>query len=142
MLAQLVRKWSIQPRELRKLAEGVQRLVQENVSYLREHPETYQHPVRTLALHAGDCDDMVILVCSLLRSAKIPCRATFAWWQEGPVRKGHVWSEAFVDGAWLPLETVRKLPAGFSPLEHLRSKGHDVRSLSIGDPTDGPRAQD
>lgn len=115
----------------------MQHFVQLNIKFLRERPETYASPVRTLQWRAGDCDDQTILTCALLRSARIPARARFAWWIDREGRKrGHVWCEALPDTAapWVPLETVRPVAYGFDPLAKIEQNNPGrVDSKLVGD---------
>jgi transglutaminase-like putative cysteine protease len=124
------------------VARVAQQWVQRHIRYLREYPETYASPLRTLAWEAGDCDDQVILLASLLRGAKIPTRAAFAFWrsdQDGQ-RKGHVWTDFYDREAhrWVPLETVRPVKYGWSPYDFLKGKP-EFQWFGAGDPITGPR---
>lgn len=123
------------PRDTRALVETAQKLCQTKIHYLREFPETYQSPSRTLALQYGDCDDLVILLASMLRSCRVPCRAAFAWWTTPDGRdEGHVWTVADLEGTWTPAETVRRVPLGWDPAAYLRSRGYALDYRTVGDP--------
>jgi transglutaminase-like putative cysteine protease len=113
----------------------VQRFIQEKIRYLKEWPETYATPERTLRESVGDCDDQTILLCSAVRSIKIPARAAFAWWKESDgSAAGHVWSEVWLKPRWTAAETVKKVPLGWSPAEWLRSQGKVLDLRYVGDP--------
>lgn len=125
------------------LVRALQRYVQKKIAYLREHPETYVHPARTLEWEAGDCDDQASLLASLLRSVKVPARLTFAYWATGPTRRGHVWAEAWIPypkgygqkGRWVPAETIRAVPLGWDPLAAIRRQATSApQVISLGDP--------
>lgn len=125
------------------LIRALQRYVQKKVLYLREHPETYVHPARTLEWGAGDCDDQAALLASLLRSVKIPARLTFCYWSTGPSRRGHVWTEAWIPypagygqkGRWVPAETIRSVPLGWDPIAAIKRQATSgLQIFSIGDP--------
>jgi transglutaminase-like putative cysteine protease len=115
----------------------VQQFVQLNIKFLREKPETYVHPVRTLQWRVGDCDDQTILTCAMLRSVRIPARARFAWWINREGRKrGHVWCEGLPEAGrpWVPLETVRAVPYGYDPLARIQSNNpRHVDTQIVGD---------
>jgi hypothetical protein len=83
----------------------------------------------------------VILLGSLVRSAKIPARAAFAFWKDGSERKGHVWTDYYDRDAsrWIPLETVRPVEYGWNPWDFLAKKGFSVNWFAIGDPPNGPQ---
>lgn len=135
-LARIVRDAGVPARDPRALAAAVQQRVQ-RIKYLREVPDTFVHPARTLEWGIGDCDDMASLVCALLRTAAVPCRLTFLGWapstSPGPIALGHVYAEALVGGSWFPLEAVRPVPFGWSPEAYKRSQGQRTRTLFWGD---------
>ena len=58
----------------------------------------------------GDCTEHAVLLAALLRSQQIPARlvAGLTWVDtaEGPVMMYHLWTVAFVDGGWLPLDAT------------------------------------
>lgn len=137
ILAVLYRRAAIPPRDLPALGRAVQRLVQTHITYLREKPETYVAPLRTLSWRVGDCDDQAAALCALLRSAQVPCRLVFVGTDHGrggPISAGHVYAEAeLVPGTWTALETVREVPAGWSAVDHWRSKGWRTGEWRYGD---------
>jgi transglutaminase-like putative cysteine protease len=137
-LARVMRDENVPPRSPTKLATAIQRFAQTRIKYLREAPETLVHPARTLEWGVGDCDDLTILICSLLRSAKIPTRAVFVGWQArelpGRPRLRHVYPEARLRDRWVALEAVRAVPPGWNAADWRRSRGESVRVTTIGDP--------
>jgi len=102
---------------------------------VREAPETLVHPVRTLEWGVADCDDLTILICSLLRGAKVPCRAAFVGWKQGPghIAIRHVYPEAWLGSRWTALESVRPVRLGWNAADWRRRKGDRVRVETIGD---------
>lgn len=134
-VARVVRELDVPERNPRALAEGIQQWVQRNIRYVREYPEIIASPERTLEWGIGDCDDRTVLVASALRSARIPARAVFVGWKDGPgpVPFKHVYPQACLDGHWVTVETVRPVPLGWdASLAHAR-KGHRVAVQTIGD---------
>lgn len=140
-LATLMRTHSLPPRDPEGLARAVQTYNQTKIKYLREHPETYASPGRTLQWGVGDCDDLTILTCAALRGAKIPCRAVFVGWSPkgsvGPIHFKHVYPEAFIRDKWVALESVKKVPYGWDSAADKIKKGFRVRRASVGDPETG-----
>jgi len=141
VLAAILQEANVNGKNDSDVAAALQSWVQRHIRYLREYPEVYASPYRTLQWEAGDCDDQVILLCAILRGAKIPCRAAFAFWNDGDARKGHVWADFYdrARGGWVPIETVRPAAFGWNPLSFLRGKGFDVRWFAAGDPASGVR---
>ncbi len=60
-----------------------------------------------LRIRRGDCTEHTILLCSILRAAKIPSRAVVGlifvpeWNGKKNVFVFHMWAEAFVEGKWI-----------------------------------------
>lgn len=137
LLAELYKRTGIPPRDVPALGATVQRFVQTHVRYLREHPETYATPSRTLAWQAGDCDDQAMVVCALLRGARVPCRLVFVGTDKGrggPIPPQHVYTEAELKpGQWTALETVRQVPAGWNAVDAWARKGWRTGVYRHGD---------
>ncbi len=58
---------------------------------------------------AGDCTEHAVLLAALLRAAKIPARVAVGL-VHSPAEQafiGHMWSEAWIDGMWVPLDGTR-----------------------------------
>ena len=123
-------------RDPTRLTRAVQRWVQSNVRYLREYPERYQRPTRTLKWRVGDCDDMAPLVATMLRTARVPARLRFGGWGlqpgERPIFR-HVYAQALLPRGWTTAETVRAVPLGFDAVEWKRAKGLEVKHADVGD---------
>ncbi len=131
-------RYRVMPRDTAGLARAVQRYNQTHIKYLREHPETYASPARTLAWGVADCDDLTILTCAALRGAKIPCRAAFVGWlpkgTRGKVPFKHVYPEAWIGHRWVSLESVKPVPFGWDVAVQKLRAGMRVRRATIGDP--------
>lgn len=54
------------------MALAVGEWVQKNIRYVREFPERFQTPPRTVKDAAGDCDDFTTLIGSVLESIGVP----------------------------------------------------------------------
>ena len=75
--------------------------------------ETLQTPLATLELRAGDCDDKSILLASLLESIGRPARFVAVGFR--PQSFCHVMVEVKLGNKWIPLETIKNVPAGWFP---------------------------
>jgi len=70
-----------------------QELVNSFTTYRAEVGDYWAEPGETLAERAGDCDDLSILLCSILRNY-IPADGVycaFGLWTDGGKRTGHMW---------------------------------------------------
>lgn len=105
-LALKVIKREAAPRDKKQQALAIGQWVQDNIYYVHEMPERFQTPIETLRLAAGDCDDSVQLVGSMLESVGIPSQLVC-------MRINGVWKHIFCcaimqSGALLPLDTTLK----------------------------------
>src|SRR5262245_57073589 len=100
--------------EIRALFEWVKR----NVRYTRDiHRVELLHTARRmLELRAGDCDDMTILLCAMLKSIGHPVRLALVGFN--PKKKGlftHIYLEVYYRGWWIPLDPTVSRPMGWAP---------------------------
>lgn len=72
--------------------------VRDEIRYTRDPNrfELVQTPDKTLALGHGDCDDMSVLLATLLESVGHPTRFVAAGFNGGPIE--HVWVETKIGG--------------------------------------------
>ncbi|MEY3172299.1 MAG: hypothetical protein RLZZ436_212 [Planctomycetota bacterium] len=70
---------------------------------------------RVAAKLLGDCTEHTVLLCALLRSRGIPARAAsgFVYVPQLSAFAPHLWTEALVDGSWLPLDSTIPPEAAF-----------------------------
>ncbi|MDX2033433.1 MAG: transglutaminase-like domain-containing protein [Blastocatellia bacterium] len=102
------------PGEINTLFEWVKR----NVRYTRDiHRVELLHTARRmLELRAGDCDDMTILLCAMLKSIGHPVRLALVGFN--PKKKQlftHIYLEVFCRGRWIPLDPTVRRPMGWAP---------------------------
>jgi transglutaminase-like putative cysteine protease len=106
--------------EIRALFEWVKA----NIRYTRDihHVELLHSPRRMLQLQAGDCDDMTILLSSMLKAVGHPVRLTLAGFN--PRRRSlftHVYLEVLCRSRWIPLDPTVDKPMGWAPpADHTR----------------------
>lgn len=144
MVATIARVVRGMPRDAQRddaqLSRALQRWVQENVRFVREYPERYQTPARTLEWGIGDCDDQSPLMACLLRTCKIPARLCIGGWGEAPEDAPfwrHIYAQALLPidkrNEWVTVETVRRVPLGFDATDWMGEKGFRTARTFVGD---------
>ena len=100
--------------EIRVLFEWVQR----NIRYTKDpfRVEVLHSARRMLQLRAGDCDDMTIVLGSMLEAIGHPVRLVLV----GPDPRqpqlfSHIYLEVYHSGHWLPLDATMRHPMGWAP---------------------------
>jgi transglutaminase-like putative cysteine protease len=100
--------------EIKALFEWVQR----NVRYTRDpfRVEVLHSPQRMLAVRAGDCDDMSILLGALLEAIGHAVRLVLTGANPlTPDTFTHIYVEVFCQGRWIPLDATMPHPMGWAP---------------------------
>lgn len=92
--------------------------VRNNIRYTRDiHRVELLHTARRmLQLRAGDCDDMTILLASMLKATGHPVRLVLVGFN--PRRKKlftHIYLEVLNSGQWIPLDATMNRPIGWAP---------------------------
>jgi hypothetical protein len=92
--------------------------MQQNIRYTKDpfRVEVLHSARRLLELRAGDCDDMTILLGSLLESIGHPVRLVVTG--PDPLRPklfSHIYLEAFHQGQWIPLDATMPYAMGWEP---------------------------
>jgi hypothetical protein len=79
-----------------------------------------------LQLGAGDCDDFVNVMAALVGSIGIPVQVvTIAADPNFPTEFSHIYAEAYLDGAWVPLDAARPgAQYGMAPQVSYRPRRH------------------
>lgn len=96
-------------RDFRSIGRAVYDFVVQNVHYVRDphFVEQLQTPQATLAIRAGDCDDMTILGASMLMSVGIPVRIHVVGRQNAFTHIFFMFRDQF--GTWIPFDaTIRR----------------------------------
>lgn len=89
-----------------------------NVRYTRDifRVELLHTARRMLELKAGDCDDMTILLGSMLRSTGHPVRLVLVGFRPSrPHLYSHIYPEVLVGSRWLALDATMQRPIGWAP---------------------------
>jgi len=96
--------------------EALFSFVRDNIRYTKDvyNIETLSTPLKVLQMRVGDCDDMTVLLASLLEAIGYPTRfviegyADFDTWQ-------HVYLEACLQGTWVALDPTEQVAMGWAP---------------------------
>lgn len=139
-MARVIRERDVPSRNEFALARAIQQDTQQRIKFMRERPERFQSPARTLKWRIGDCDDQSILVATALRSFRIPVRAKFLRFQlPSGKRFSHVYGQAKLEDPndkkrrWYALETVRPWALGRDPEREAIRRGLTPHVELIGD---------
>ena len=92
--------------------------VRRNIRYTRDifRVELLHTPRRMLELRAGDCDDMSILLGSMLVSTGHPVRLVLVGFRpDKPHLYSHIYPEVNVRGRWIPIDATMPRPIGWAP---------------------------
>lgn len=133
--ADFLRAYSVPERDPAALARAVQLYAQQHIRFMREDPERFASPLRTIQWGFGDCDDKSIFIATVLNSFRVPTRLVFIRYvkpqMDGTTKRvSHVYPEAHINGQWLALESVHPWPMGKSPYEEAVTRGlHPSREV-------------
>lgn len=115
----------IQPTFL--IAKTIHNWVRDNIKYTPDVSglESLQEPLITLKNRFGDCDDMVILLCSMLKSIGFDVGVVGV--NAGGEDFNHVYSVIRTDNGWIFSDTTgSNNPLGFEIQPELYTKKHIV----------------
>lgn len=76
--------------------------------------ETLATPDKTLEMRVGDCDDMTVLLATLLESIGYPTRFVIEGYQDSSLWE-HVYLEVCLYGDWVPLDPTEMVSMGWQP---------------------------
>lgn len=133
LAVKIIRKGGARPRQYKKQAAAILKWVQDpkNIYYVNEPGERLQDPIYTIKQGHADCDDQVLVLCSLFESVGLPWRLVLsgrgpkgkARYIEGqPVPPGTQWThiycmvgdKPFRPNTWYFAEpTVEGVPLGW-----------------------------
>jgi len=91
--------------------------VRDFIRYLQDpvECELLQHPVVTLDIRSGDCDDKSILLAAMLESIGHKCRFVAIGYTK-PADFEHVFVETLIGEDWIPLDATANVDAGWAPM--------------------------
>lgn len=91
--------------------------VRDSIRYVRDivDVETLATPIITLASQAGDCDDQVVLLSTLVESVGYPTRFVIAGYHD-PAIFEHVYLQILIGNEWVNADPTEHYPLGwFAP---------------------------
>jgi transglutaminase-like putative cysteine protease len=96
-------------------ARAVYDFVRKRIRYTRDirDVETLVYPEQLLQLGHGDCDDMSMIVATLLETLGHPCRFVAVGFKPGNF--SHVLTECRISGIWTPIDATMNKGAGWEP---------------------------
>jgi hypothetical protein len=108
----------IQPKDYLGEIKALFEWVQQNIRYTKDpfRVEVLHSARRVLELRAGDCDDMTILLGSMLEAIGHPVRLVITGPDPlQPKLFSHIYLEVFHQGQWIPLDATMPYPTGWEP---------------------------
>lgn len=118
-------------------ANALYEWVRRNIRFTKDpvNKEKLYPPAELLKIRAGDCDDISMLMATLLMAVGYPARfVTVAASQSDPEQFSHVYVEGEVAGRWIPMDPARfDSEFGMAPPVVTRSRWWSVVDSSYGD---------
>lgn len=101
-------------------ARAIFEYVRDTIRYLQDvhDVETLSTAQMTLAGQVGDCDDQVILLCSMLETIGYPTRFVVAGYSD-PSLYDHVYCQVFAAGQWIDCDPTEHRAFGWAPPDPL-----------------------
>jgi hypothetical protein len=112
------------------VAGALQDWVKENIAFVRERDERFQHALVTLKWRMGDCDDHARLIAALLMACGVQARVVGV--KNGEGRMAHVCAQVKDGGEWRWVETTVDAYYGEAPFDAARRLGlvHDRTEIA------------
>lgn len=127
--------WCIPEKDHKAEATAIFNEVRKRVRYTWDPTDydAFQTPAKTLALHAGDCDDYVSLTGALLRCLGHKVRSRIVQ-TTGSDTWNHIYLAVQINGQWMPLDPSVKQPAGWEVPQGMviRKQDYDVVEKGAG----------
>jgi transglutaminase-like putative cysteine protease len=114
----IFRDFCVPPKDRRGEVGALFRWVRKSIRYTRDiyRVELLHTPRRMLELRAGDCDDMTILLGSMLLATGYPVRLVLTGFRpQKPHAYSHIYLQVLVCGRWVALDATMDRPLGWEP---------------------------
>ena len=100
--------------------EAIFSFVRDHIRYTKDvyGIETLSTPDKTLQTRVGDCDDMTVLLASLLESIGYATRFVIEGYQDGQTWE-HVYLEVCFKNTWVALDPTELVAMGWAPPDAL-----------------------
>ena len=108
----ILSKANLSSRDETAIVRAVYNWIKKNIRYVKDPVgvETIQSPEITLRVRAGDCDDHVVLISSMLKSVGVPVRYSVVG--KSRDRFSHINLESFIGDRWTATDTTIAGPMG------------------------------
>jgi transglutaminase-like putative cysteine protease len=108
----ILSKANLSSRDETAIVRAVYNWIKRNIRYVKDPVgvETIQSPEITLRVRAGDCDDHVVLISSMLKSVGVPVRYSVVG--KSRDRFSHINLESFIGDRWTATDTTIAGPMG------------------------------
>jgi hypothetical protein len=110
--------------------------VRSNIRFTKDpvNKEKLYPPAELLKIRAGDCDDISMLMATLLMAIGYPARFVTVAASQNPEQFSHVYVEGNVNGQWVPMDPARyDSEFGVAPPMVTRARWWNVTDNSYGD---------
>lgn len=126
-------QWAISEKDHKGEVTALFNEVRKRVRYTWDPTDydAFQTAVRTLELHAGDCDDMTSLLGALCRAAGHQVRSRIVQ-TKGAETWNHIYLVAKVGNQWMPLDASVDKPAGWEVPREMVLKMRDFDVVEGG----------
>ena len=118
-------------------ANALYEWVRQNIRFTKDpvNKEKLYPPSELLKIKAGDCDDISMLLGTLLMAVGYPARVmTVAAAGGSPEQFSHVYVEGEIGGQWIPMDPARwDSQFGVAPPEYTRARWWSLSDDSYGD---------
>jgi transglutaminase-like putative cysteine protease len=100
--------------------EALYNFVRDYIRYTKDvyGIETLTTPDKTLQMRVGDCDDMTVLLATLLESIGYPTKFVIEGYSDDSTWE-HVYLETCVQGQWVALDPTEQVAMGWQPPDPL-----------------------
>jgi hypothetical protein len=115
-------------------AEALYNWVRQNIRFTKDpvNKETLYPPTELLQIRAGDCDDISMLLGTLLMAIGYPARLMTV--AANGDEFSHVYVEGQINGQWIPLDPARSdSQFGVAPPQYTRARWWSLSDSSQGD---------
>jgi len=89
LVVQILKQANVEPRQYEAQSAALLKWVQDKIYYVNEPDERLQDPLYTLRVGYGDCDDMTILLGSMLESIRMPWKLVLSGVKNGQKVRYH-----------------------------------------------------
>ncbi|RLS54769.1 MAG: hypothetical protein DWH91_11050 [Planctomycetota bacterium] len=133
LIQQLSQRFANEETDVRRIAWAGEKFVHEHLN-LKDYKTNLATASEVARSRSGDCTEHGVLLAALLRARKIPARVAAGLVYAASLKAygGHMWTEAYLDGRWVPLDAT--LANGHGDAIHIKTSDaalEDESSLPV-----------